>query len=100
MRNMVVYRQSVTLSTVRWNVPYRKDGEKWVPIEYKNSLSIRDKHDGSLRGAIIKMKKQMEKMAHPNNQPIWNCTMSSKKKGDYRIYYLICKRIPYAPPKS
>jgi hypothetical protein len=99
MRNIVVYRQSLTIATVRWNIPHRKDGEKWVPIEYKNSLSLRNKRDGSLRGAIIKMKKLMEKMGHSNNHPIWNCTMSSKKVGGYRIYYLICKRIPYAPPK-
>lgn len=100
MRNMVAYRQSITLATVKWNVPHRKDGEKWVPVEYKNSLSLRDYSNGSLRGAIIKMKDMMEKMRHQNNRPIWKCTMSSKKKGGYRIYYLICKRISYNPPTS
>ena len=95
MRNMVVYRQSLTKATVRWNVPHRKEGDKWVPVEYKNSLSIRDKRDRSLRGAIIKMKKIMEKMRCPNNRPIWKCTISTKEAGSYRIYYLICQRITY-----
>lgn len=84
--NLLVYRQTVTLSTGKWNVPRRKDGEKWVPIEYSRSLSLRHRDDNSFRGAIIKMKNKMEKMG------IWRCSIQSDKYGNYRIYTLVCKK--------
>lgn len=83
---LLVYKQTLTLPTKKWNVPRRKDGNKWIPIEYSRSLSLIDRHDGSLRGAIIKMKDKMEKMG------IWKCSMSSAKSGNYRVYTLVCKR--------
>jgi len=90
MRNLVAYRQSLTLATKKWNMPHRKDGENWVPIKREHIMNV---CDGVLRGAILKMKRKLGKMRHPNSNPVWDCTMSSKEKGGYRIYYLICKKI-------
>lgn len=83
---LLVYRQTLTLLTKRWNMPRRKDGDVWVPIEYGRSLSLRDKRDGSLRGAIIKMKDKMKKMG------VWKCSMSSTQSRGFRIYTLVCRR--------
>ena len=91
MRNLVIYKQSLTLAIKKWNPPYKKDGSKWHKIERLESL--RDRHDRSLRGAIIKIKTRMEKMRRGNNHPVWKCHMTTKKVGEYRIYYLTCKRI-------
>jgi hypothetical protein len=94
MRDLVVYRQSLTLATKKWNLPYRKNNNKWDKVEHLGGLH--DRHDGSLRGAIIKIKTKMEKMRHGNNLPTWKCRMTNKKTGEYMIYYLTCKRIyPY-----
>ena len=94
MRNLVAYRQSLTLATGKWNPPCRKEAEGWILIERKAIASLYDRFvDDSFPRAILKMKKTMEKMRHKNNRPIWNCTMTSKQVGGYRIYHLICKRI-------
>lgn len=94
MRNLVVYRQSLTIATGKWNPPCRKEDEGWILIE-RNAIAVLYDHfvDGSFPAAIIRMKKTMEKMQHENNSPIWNCVMTFGKKGGYRIYHLICKRI-------
>jgi len=90
MRDLVAYRQSMTLSTKQWNPPYRKDGNNWVRVE--NVKPLLDRHDKSFRSAIIRLKSQMEKRRY-NNLPIWKCRMTSKKVGRYWVYYLTCKRI-------
>jgi len=88
MRNLVVYRQSLTISTGKWNVPCRKEKEGWVFIGYAQVASLYDYYvKNSFPLAIIKMKKIIEKSA------IWNCKMTSKQASGYRIYHLICKRI-------
>ena len=91
MRNLVAYRQSVTLSTGGWNYPRRKDGDNWNKI--KNVGSICDRYDGSLRYAILRLEEKMRRLRNKNNQPIWKCRMSARKVGKYRVYYLTCKRI-------
>ena len=94
MRNLVAYRQSLTISTGKWNPPWRKEDEGWIPIEHHAIAPLYDHFvDGSFPLAILKMKKKMEEMRTKNNQPIWNCKMTSKQAGGYRIYHLICKRI-------
>ena len=93
MRSLVIYKQSLTISTAKWNYPYRKDGEKWIAVERKRLLPLYSKHDSTfLRGAIYRMKKAMEKMRAKNNRPIWNCKLSSKKVAGYNVYYLACER--------
>jgi len=84
MRNLVAYRQSLTKATMKWNPPCRKEDEGWILVKH-GSLCV--------HGAILKMKKIMEKMRTENNRPVWNCVMTSKEMRAYRIYHLICKRI-------
>jgi len=94
MRNLVAYRQSFTKATGKWNTPYRRGGENWIPVKRQAIAGLYDHFvDGSFPFAIIKMKKKMEKMKTVNNRPIWSCIMTSKEVGHYRIYHLICKRI-------
>lgn len=95
MRDLVSYRQSITLSTKQWNPPYRKEGSdsNWSKVE--NFGPLLDRHDKSFRSAIIRLKNQMEKRRY-DNQPVWKCHMTSKKVGGYRVYYLTCKRIQYS----
>jgi len=94
MINLVVYRQSLTIATGKWNIPYRKEGEKWFNIE-RNAIAALYDHfvEGSFPVAILKIKKIMEKIKAKNGRPIWNCVMTSKQTGGYRIYHLICRRI-------
>lgn len=94
MRNLVAYRQSLTIATGKWNPPCRKEKEGWILIERHAIASLYDHFvDGSFPLAILKMKKKMEKMRTKNNRPIWNCKMTSKQVSGYRIYHLVCKRI-------
>lgn len=98
MRNLVAYRQSLTIATGKWNPPCRKEEEGWILIGRKQLVALYDHVNniyvnGSFPLAIIKMKKVMEKMRTENNRPIWNCKMTSKQTGGYIIYHLICKRI-------
>lgn len=92
MRNLVVYKQSLTKATMKWNPPYRREDGIWVLIKREHLIPLCNEQ-GVFRGAILKMKKIMEKMRTKNNSPVWNCTMTSKEMGAYRIYHLICKRI-------
>ena len=62
MRNLVVYRQSLTKATGKWNIPWRKENEGWIPIEHHAIAPLYDHFvDGSFPSAIIKMKKKIEK---------------------------------------
>ena len=93
MRNLVAYRQSLTIATGKWNPPCRKEEEGWILIKRDVIASLYDHFvDGSFPLAILKMKKKMEKMRTENNSPIWSCKMTSKQSGGYRIYHLICRR--------
>ena len=91
MRNLVVYRQSLTIATGKWNVPCRKENEGWVFIGRASLAALYDRFPPYIKGsfplAIVKMKKEVEK------NPIWDCKMTSKQTGGYRIYHLICKRV-------
>lgn len=93
MQNLVVYRQSVILSTKKWGSPHRKDGNKWNRVRYFKILC--DRYDGSLRAAILRMRSETEKIRNAKKQPVWKCTMSATKVNKYLIYYLTCKRIQY-----
>ena len=102
MRNLVVYRQSLTRATGKWNPPCRKEVEGWILVKCENLVPLYQKKDGKwipvnqplcFHGAILKMKKVMEELRTENNGPIWNCKMTSKQTGGYLIYHLICKRI-------
>ena len=88
MRNLVAYRQSLTIATGKWNVPCRKENEGWVFIGHAHTAALYDHYvENSFPLAILKMKKLIEK------NPIWDCKMTSKQANGYRIYHLICKRI-------
>jgi len=92
MRNLVAYRQSLTIATGKWNPPCRKEEEGWILIGREQLVALYDHGnniyvDGSFPLAIIKMKKEVEK------NPIWDCKMTSKQTGGYIIYHLICKRV-------
>jgi len=94
MRNLVAYKQSLTKATMKWNPPYRREDGKWILVKrehLKPHLLCNER--GVFRGAILKMKKIMEKMRTENNRPVWHCIMTSKEMGVYRTYHLICKRI-------
>ena len=94
MRNLVSYRQTLTIATGKWNPPCRKEDEGWILIERKAIASLYDHFVySSYPLAILKMKKKMEKMRTKNNRLIWDCKMTSKQASGYRIYHLICKRI-------
>lgn len=82
---LLIYRQTLTLATRRWNMPRRKKGEQWVPIKLINLPSLRDKYDGSLRGAIIKIKDKLREIGK------WECFMRSTQSNGYRIYTLVCR---------
>jgi hypothetical protein len=103
MRNLVIYRQSLTIVTGKWNPPCRKENEGWILVKPERLIPLYQKKGGKwilmnheqgiFHNTILKMKKVMEKMRTKNNRPIWNCKMTSEQKGGYRIYHLICKRI-------
>ena len=88
MRNLVVYRQTLTIATGKWNPPCRKEAEGWIFIGHKHLTALYDYYvKGSFVLAILKMKREIEK------NTIWSCKMTTKDSGGYRIYHLICKRI-------
>jgi len=93
MSDLVIYKQSLTILTGQWNIPRRKVDNGWRKIE--RTKLVRDRHDGSFRGAIIRMKNKLEKMRNKNHHPIWKCRMTTQKTGGYRVYYLTCKRITH-----
>jgi len=94
MRNLVAYRQTFTIATGKWNPPCRKEEEGWILIKHRALIGLYDHFVGSyFPRAILKMKRKIEKMRTENNRPIWNCKMTSKQTGGYRIYHLICKRV-------
>jgi len=104
MRNLVAYRQSLTIATGKWNPPCRKEDEGWILVKRGHLIPLYQKKDGKWifvnhgqsvfhHRAILKMKKVMEKLRTENNKPIWDCIMTSKEMGAYRIYHLICKRV-------
>jgi len=88
MRNLVVYRQSLTIATGKWNPPVRKEEEGWIFIGHERLAALYDYYiRDSFPLAILKMKKKIDKNS------IWDCKMTSTQTGGYLIYHLICKRI-------